>query len=72
MPVTETLSIYADTDSDGSKPLLFAIDKATGEEVGRIEVPATSRYGMSSWMHEGKQYIVLQTGSSLTALTLPN
>ena len=47
------------------------LDKKTGEELDRIEVPAQSRYGMSSWMHEGHQYIILQTGSKLTAMALP-
>jgi quinoprotein glucose dehydrogenase len=34
-------------------------------------VPAQSRYGMSSWKHDGHQYIILQTGSKLTAMALP-
>jgi quinoprotein glucose dehydrogenase len=35
-------------------------------------VPLASRYGMMSYVHQGRQYIVLQTGSSLTAMALPN
>ena len=70
MVATATLLIYSDVTSDGS-PQLFAIDKATGAEVGRVEVPAASRYGMSTWIHEGHQYVILQTGSSLTAMALP-
>ena len=72
MVVTPSLLIYSDVDSDGSTALLYAMDKATGEELGKIEVPSRSRYGMSSWMHEGKQYIILQTGSTLTAMALPD
>ncbi|MDA1369900.1 MAG: PQQ-binding-like beta-propeller repeat protein [Proteobacteria bacterium] len=71
MVVTANLLIYSDVDSDGETALLYAIDKATGKEVGRIEVPAQSRYGMSSWVHDGHQYIMLQTGSKLTAMALP-
>jgi quinoprotein glucose dehydrogenase len=71
MLATETLLIYGNPTSDGTSHL-FAIDKATGREVGRIEAPAQSRYGMSSWVHEGKQYLILQTGSTLTAMTLPD
>jgi len=26
---------------------------------------------MSSWMHDGHQYIILQTGAKLTAMALP-
>ena len=59
-------------DSDGSSALLYALDKRTGEEIGRIDVPARSRYGMSTWVHEGKQYIILQTGAKLTAMALPD
>ncbi|NQV69404.1 MAG: PQQ-binding-like beta-propeller repeat protein [Pseudohongiella sp.] len=70
MVATETLLIYGNPASDGT-PQLFALDKATGEEVGRIEAPAASRYGMSSWVHDGHQYLILQTGSKLTAMALP-
>ena len=70
MVATATWLIYSDVTSDGT-PQLFAIDKATGAEVGRVEVPAASRYGMSTWIHEGHQYVILQTGSSLTAMALP-
>ena len=61
MVATATLLIYSDVTGDGT-PQLFAIDKATGAEVGRVEVPAASRYGMSTWIHEGHQYVILQTG----------
>ncbi|MEX2130482.1 MAG: PQQ-binding-like beta-propeller repeat protein [Pseudohongiellaceae bacterium] len=71
MVATATMLIYSDVDSDGT-PMLYAIDKASGEEVGAIEVPARSSYGMSSWVHEGRQYIILQTGPKLTAMALPS
>ncbi len=70
MVVTDTLLIYGNVASDGTD-MLYAIDKATGQQVAAIEAPARSRYGMSSWVHEGRQYLVLQTGSSLTAMALP-
>ena len=69
MTVTETLLIYAGAAGDGS-PHLFAIDKATGERVGMVEVPDSSRYGMMTYVHEGKQYIMLQTGTTLTTMAL--
>ena len=71
MVITPDMLIYSNVTSDGT-PHLFALDKTTGEELTKVEVPAATRYGMSSWMHEGKQYIILQTGSSLTTMTLPN
>jgi len=69
--VTPDMLVYSNITSDGT-PHLFALDKMTGEELGRVEAPAATRYGMSSWVHEGKQHIVLQTGSTLTAMALPD
>ena len=71
MVVTDTVLIYGNVTSDG-EPHLFALDKQTGVEVARVQAPALSRYGMSSWIHDGRQYVILQTGSSLTAMALPN
>lgn len=71
MVSTANMLVYSDMDHDGQTALLYGLDKRTGEEVGRIEVPAQSRYGMSSWKHDGHQYIILQTGSKLTAMALP-
>ncbi len=70
MVVTSNMLVYSDTASDGT-PMLYGIDKATGETLGAVEVPDRSRYGMSSWTHDGHQYIMLQTGSKLTAMALP-
>lgn len=71
MVATANMLIYASVDHDGQTPLLYAVDKQTGEQLGRIEAPAETRYGMSSWMHEGHQYVILQTGAKLTAMALP-
>ncbi|MBM89217.1 MAG: hypothetical protein CMQ41_12650 [Gammaproteobacteria bacterium] len=71
MVVTGNMLIYSNVTSDGT-PHLFALDKQTGQELARVEAPAASRYGMSSWVHKGKQHVILQTGSSLTAMALPN
>jgi len=69
MVATGNMLIYSNVASDGT-PHLFALDKNTGEELAAVEIPAGTRYGMSSWVHEGKQYVILQTGSTLTALAL--
>ena len=68
--VTKSLLLYTSASSDGT-PALFAVDKATGEQVGKVEVEDQTRYGTMSYVHEGKQYVVLQTGSKLTVLSLP-
>jgi quinoprotein glucose dehydrogenase len=69
MMVTPSMLVYAGEVSDGT-PHLFAIDKMTGRELARVQVPETSRYGMMSYVHHGEQYIILQTGSKLTAMSL--
>lgn len=71
MTVTPSMLLYAGEASDGT-PHLFAVDKMTGRELGRVQVPQGSGYGMSSFTHEGKQYVMLQTGSTLTAVALPD
>ena len=60
-------------------PTIHARDKQTGEILGSVELPAPPQYGMMTYMHEGKQYIVVQAGSakrgepgSLVALRLPD
>ena len=30
-----------------------------------------TRYGMSSWVHEGKQYVIIQLEDGLAAMALP-
>ena len=45
---------------------LNARDKFSGEIVGSVELPAPGQYGMMTYMHRGKQYIVVQIGSSRT------
>jgi len=71
LTVSPTLLFSTGQTSDGT-PQLFAIDKATGERVGAVEIPGPSRYGMSSWVHEGKQYIIIQLNDGLAAMALPN
>ena len=55
--------------SDGT-PTLFAVDKATGETLAQVEAPADSSYGMMTYVHKDRQYIMLQTGPVLTAMAL--
>ena len=76
--VTKTLMIYGTGRSGGvpgAAPKLFAVDKATGKEVGAVEIPSRTTAMPMTFMHKGKQYIVFATGAgsntSLVALTLP-
>ena len=62
--------MYGSELSDGT-PALFAVDKATGETVGVVEIDSGRiRYGTMTYLHEGTQYVVLQTGAALTTLAL--
>jgi quinoprotein glucose dehydrogenase len=70
MVATPTLLMASGQTSDGTWNL-FAIDKKTGERLGAVEIPGPTRYGMSSWMHEGKQYVIVQLQDGLAALALP-
>jgi quinoprotein glucose dehydrogenase len=70
MVTTPTLLMASGQTSDGTHSL-FAIDKRTGERLGAVEIPGPTRYGLSSWMHEGKQYVIVQLADGLAALALP-
>jgi quinoprotein glucose dehydrogenase len=72
--VTRTLLFYG--EGRGSEPLLHIVDKATGEELGTVELPGPTNTAPMSYMHEGRQYIVLSVGGAgvpaqLVALALP-
>ena len=76
--VTRSLLIYGTGRSGGvpnAKPMLYAVDKATGREVGAVEIPSRTTAVPMTFLHKGKQYIVFATGAgsstSLIALTLP-
>ncbi len=70
MVTTPTLLMASGQTSDGTWNL-FAIDKKTGERVGAVEIPGATRYGMSSWVHDGHQYVIIQLTDGLAAFALP-
>ena len=72
--VTGTLLITA--EGRAGTPRLHALDKRTGERLGTVELPASGQYGMMGYLHEGRQYVVVQVAGpdlpgSLAALRLP-
>ena len=76
--VTRSLLFAGEGDyRRGGRPILNAVNKRTGEMLGSLDLPAPASYGMMTYMHEGKQYIVVQVAqggtfpASLVALTLP-
>ena len=71
MLVTPTLLLHTALGEDGRTPVLNAIDKSTGERVGSLEMPGFGMYGMMSYLHEGRQRIVVPIPGALVALSLP-
>ncbi len=77
--VQTTEDLRGDTEvNENGMPMLHARDKRTGEILASLEVPIPGQYGMMTYMHDGKQYLVMQAGSakrdqpgSFVALTLP-
>ena len=63
--------LHTAIDEDGATPFLCALDKATGERLGSRETRGLVMYGMMSYMHEGRQRIILQAPGALVALSLP-
>ena len=75
---TKTLVIYGSGRSGGvpgKGPELYAVDKATGRQVGAVKIPAKTTAVPMTFLHNGRQYIVFAIGAgsntSLVALTLP-
>ena len=68
--VTATMLLAPGQTADGT-PYLFAIDKRSGQRLGKIPTAGMSRYGMMTYMHQGKQYIVVQLSNGLQAFALP-
>jgi glucose dehydrogenase len=68
--VTATMLLAPGQTADGS-PVLFAIDKRSGKRLGKISTAGMSRYGLMTYMHQGKQYIVVQLSNGLQAFALP-
>jgi quinoprotein glucose dehydrogenase len=74
---TKTLVIYGTGRqgvAPGLEPRLYAIDKATGKEVGALAIPSKTTAVPMTFLHQGKQYIVFATGqanqTALVALAL--
>jgi len=72
--VTKSLLYYGEGRS--GDPLFHAVDKVTGEELGTIELPAPTNTAPMTYLHEGRQYIIVAVGGAgstgeLVALRLP-
>jgi quinoprotein glucose dehydrogenase len=70
--VTKSLLFTVITDG---VPMLKALDKATGETLAEVELPAFPQGSPMTYMIDGKQYISIASGggssASLVTLALP-
>jgi quinoprotein glucose dehydrogenase len=73
--VTKTLLLAA--EGPGGQPIFHAYDKATGAEVFQMPMPGPQTSLPMTYMHQGRQYIVLgvrgtaNSGAQLVAFALP-
>jgi glucose dehydrogenase len=70
LAASSTLLFAAGTTAD-NRNNLFGIDKKTGKRVGSVVIPRAGGYGLMSYTHNGKQYIVIPTNGGYTAVALP-
>jgi quinoprotein glucose dehydrogenase len=70
MLVTPTMLMATGLTGD-DKAALFAIDKKTGRRIGQVVTPARGEYGIMTYLHGGKQYVILSVDGGFTALALP-
>jgi quinoprotein glucose dehydrogenase len=72
--VTRTLLFYGEGRGGGRG--FHAVDKATGAEIAAIDLPAATNAAPITFMHQGRQYLVVAIASAdvpaeLVALALP-
>ena len=70
MLATPNMLMATGRTADGANNL-FAIDKRTGRRIGTVVTPALGTYGIMTYMHAGKQYVVLPISGGYIALALP-
>ncbi len=70
LAATSTLLLASGTTAD-NRPHLFAIDKKTGKRVGQVATPRVGQYGLMTFLHQGRQYIVIPRNGGYTTLALP-
>jgi glucose dehydrogenase len=70
MLVTPTL-LFATGTTATNQASLFGIDKKTGRRVASVPTPQLGTYGIMTFMHNGKQYVVLPKNGGYIAMALP-
>jgi glucose dehydrogenase len=70
MAATSTLLLATGQTAD-NQPKLFAIDKKTGKRVGEVGTPRLGTYGLMTYLHQGKQYVVVPMNGGYATYALP-
>lgn len=70
MAATSTLLFATGQTADG-RPHLFAIDKKTGKRIGAVPTTRLGTYGLMTYLHQGKQYVVIPMNGGYQAMALP-
>ena len=70
LAAASTLLLASGQTAD-NKPNLFGIDKKTGKRLGAVPTPSMGEYGLMTYMHQGKQFVVLPVEGGYTAMALP-
>jgi glucose dehydrogenase len=71
MLATSTMLMATGMSADNT-PHLFSIDKRTGQRLAQVATPAMGQYGIMTYMHMGKQYVILSVSGGYVALALPS
>jgi quinoprotein glucose dehydrogenase len=69
MMATSTL-LFATGMTADDRPALFGIDKKTGKRLGSVPIPRPGQYGLMTYLHQGKQYVVVPRNGGYTVLSL--
>jgi glucose dehydrogenase len=70
LAATSTLLLASGQTAD-NRPHLFGIDKKTGKRVGAVPTPRLGQYGLMTYLHQGKQYVVVPMTGGYATLALP-
>jgi quinoprotein glucose dehydrogenase len=70
MAATSTLLLATGQTANGQASL-FGIDKKTGKRVGAVPTTRLGAYGLMTYLHQGKQYIVIPMNGGYQAMALP-
>jgi quinoprotein glucose dehydrogenase len=70
MMATSTL-LFATGMTADNRPHLFGIDKKTGKRLGAVATPRLGGYGLMTYLHQGRQYVVIPRNGGYTTMALP-